>query len=152
MRKCRNSESSSEIYVVGMMCRLVLVVCLAAAPSAGALSSRRRVTPALPLAGQLHSRTAAQLTTVTALRGGSLMSEHKLLSYLVYAVASTAAVGSALALVGALFLLRWVQKPSLSESGLRSRRWKRQRVKIPLLATAHAATHHSSHPLTQGRP
>ena len=103
--------------------RLALVLCLAAAPSAGALLSRRRVTPAFPHADQLHSRTAAQLTTVTALRGGSLLSENKLLSYLVYAVASTAAVGSAVALIGALALLRWVQKPSLSESGLRSRRW-----------------------------
>lgn len=110
---------------------LALVLCLAAAPSAGALLSRRRVTPAFPHADQLHSRTAAQLTTVTALRGGSLLSENKLLSYLVYAVASTAAVGSAVVLIGALALLRWVQKPSLSESGLRSRRWQRQRVKMP---------------------
>lgn len=103
--------------------RLALVLCLVAAPLAGALSSRRRVTPALPRNGQLHCRTATQLSTVTALRGGSLLSEHKLLSYMVYAVASAAAVGSGIALIGALLLLRWVQKPSLSESGLRSRRW-----------------------------
>lgn len=102
---------------------LALVLCLAAAPSAGALLSRRRVTPAFPHADQSHSRTVAQLTTVTALRGGSLLSESKLLGYLVYAVASTAAVGSAGALILALAVLQWVQKPALSESGLRSRRW-----------------------------
>jgi hypothetical protein len=81
------------------------------------------VTPAFPHADQSHSRTVAQLTTVTALRGGSLLSESKLLGYLVYAVASTAAVGSAGALILALAVLQWVQKPALSESGLRSRRW-----------------------------
>lgn len=102
---------------------LALVLCLAAAPSACALSSRRRVTPAFPHVGQMHSRTATGLTTVMELRGGSLLSEHQLLSYVAYAVASTAAAGSAIALIGALAVLGWVKKPILSESGARSRRW-----------------------------
>ena len=103
---------------------LALVLCLAAAPSAYALSSRRRVTPAFPHVGQMHSRTATGLTTVMELRGGSLLSEHQLLSYVAYAVASTAAAGSAIALIGALAVLGWVKKPILSESGTRSRRWR----------------------------
>ena len=123
-------ELASNQRIMSWISRLAVVLCLVAAPSADALSSRRRMTPTLSSAGQLQSRTAAQLSTVTALRGGSVMSEHKLLSFVAYAVASTAAVGSAVALVGALLLLRWVQKPSLSASGLRSRRWKRQHVKI----------------------
>ena len=132
--------------------RLALVLCLVAAPLAGALSSRRRVTPALPRNGQLHCRTATQLSTVTALRGGSLLSEHKLLSYMVYAVASAAAVGSGIALIGALLLLRWVQKPSLSESGLRSRRWKPQLVKDSQLAAARAAIHRPKGPPAYAGP
>ena len=114
----------SQIVVSDMARSLALVLCLAAAPSACALSSRRRVTPAFPHVGQMHSRTATGLTTVMELRGGSLLSEHQLLSYVAYAVASTAAAGSAIALIGALAVLGWVKKPILSESGTRSRRWR----------------------------
>ena len=114
----------SQIVVSDMARSLSLVLCLAAAPSACALSSRRRVTPAFPHVGQMHSRTATGPTTVMELRGGSLLSEHQLLSYVAYAVASTAAAGSAIALIGALAVLGWVKKPILSESGARSRRWR----------------------------
>ena len=122
---CENTEPRRSQIVVSDMARsLSLVLCLAAAPSACALSSRRRVTPAFPHVGQMHSRTATGLTTVMELRGGSLLSEHQLLSYVAYAVASTAAAGSAIALIGALAVLGWVKKPILSESGARSRRWR----------------------------
>ena len=123
MRKQHGAEEI-QIVVSDMARSLALVLCLAAAPSACALSSRRRVTPAFPHVGQMHSRTATGLTTVMELRGGSLLSEHQLLSYVAYAVASTAAAGSAIALIGALAVLGWVKKPILSESGTRSRRWR----------------------------
>lgn len=103
--------------------RLVLAACLAVAPAVSALSSRRCTGPVFPRAIQLHGHANEPLSTVLAFRGGSMLGDHKLLSYAVYAVAGVTAVGSGIALIAVVMLIRWMQKPSLSESGLRSRRW-----------------------------
>ena len=113
---------------------LFVLGCLAAAPAASALSPRRCIAPALQGAGTPHAQQhAAALSTVTALRGGGVsltLDLEKLLSYGVHAVAGIAALGSVVVLTSVLALLFFVTKPSLSETGLRSRRWSELREKL----------------------
>ena len=113
---------------------LFVLGCLAAAPAASALSPRRCIAPALRGAGTPHAQQhAAALSTVTALRGGGVsltLDLEKLLSYGVHAVAGIAALGSVVVLTSVLALLFFVTKPSLSETGLRSRRWSELREKL----------------------